>query len=62
MIVASRSERIRQIKRLTSETPDGNPRAQAKLAGKLEAVGRPFVLNAHVVPGKRGRYSCRRAH
>jgi hypothetical protein len=56
LIVASRSMRARQIKQLTSKTSDGNPRAQAKLAEKLEAVGQPFILQVHVNPGKRGRY------
>jgi hypothetical protein len=37
--------------------PDGNPRAQAKIARKLEETGWPFVLNVSLKKsGKRGRY------
>lgn len=56
MIVAARAARAGQIQSLVGEMPDGNPRAQAKLARRLEAVGRPFVLDVDLNPGKRGRY------
>ena len=37
--------------------PDGNPRAQAKLARKLEESGWPFILDVSLrKTGKRGRY------
>jgi hypothetical protein len=37
--------------------PDGNPRAQAKLAGRLRQSGWPFILSADLIQaGKRGRY------
>jgi hypothetical protein len=37
--------------------PDGNPKAQAKLAKKLQDIGWPFIFDVNLFKsGKRGRY------
>jgi hypothetical protein len=38
--------------------PDGNPKAQAKLAKKLQDIGWPFIFDVNLFEsGKRGRYA-----
>jgi hypothetical protein len=55
-LVRGRLAREREIKAALI-LPDGNPRAQAKLARKLEERGWPFVLDVSLrKTGKRGRY------
>ena len=54
VLVRGRLEREKHIK-ATLNLPDGNPRAQAKLAKKLEERGWPFILSLRET-GKRGRY------
>ena len=55
-IVKTRLRRMEQIGQVLLTTPDGNPRAQRKLADKLMAAGGGFLLHVAVEPGKRGRY------
>jgi hypothetical protein len=57
VIVMARGRVFEKIQQVLRDTPDGNPRAQAKLVQKLEAAGHPFVLGVHIQPGKRGRYN-----
>jgi len=56
VLVRGRLEREKHIK-ATLNLPDGNPRAQAKLAKKLEERGWPFILDVSLrKTGKPGRY------
>jgi hypothetical protein len=48
-----------KLDHMLANTPDGNPKAQAKLAKQVEQVGYPFVLGTRLAPGKRGRYVLR---
>lgn len=49
--------RMEACKWIVGHMPDGNSRAQAKIAKAIEDRGGPFVLKVFVRPGKRGRYS-----
>jgi hypothetical protein len=45
-IVATRRERQRRIQQVLDRTPDGNPRAQRKMAKKIESLGKPFAIGS----------------
>jgi hypothetical protein len=56
-LVRGRLEREKEIAAALNQ-PDGNPRAQQKLAKRLEDKGWPFVFRVDLVKaGKRGRYT-----
>jgi hypothetical protein len=55
-LAAARQEAWPGIKDVLMRSPDGNPKAQAKMLEKLKAAAGPFMFWAELKPGKRGRY------
>jgi hypothetical protein len=56
VIAGARQRTWPEIQAIVDQGPDGNPKAQARMLAKLKAAAGPFIVSAHLKPGKRGRY------
>jgi hypothetical protein len=56
VIAATRRKTWPRIHDILRRSPDGNPKAQAKMLEKLKVAAGPFIVGAELTPGKRGRY------
>jgi hypothetical protein len=56
VIARARRKRWPAIHDALGYSSAGNPKAQRKMLARFEEAARPFCLNAHLEPGKRGHY------